>query len=804
MSALVTLRVAVRSLSRAPGFATLAVGVLGLGVAVVVVMFGVVRTCFSAPPLRDGDRLVLIAFHDLPRGWLNERATVDDVARWRREQSSFEDVAGFYDGTVVLSGDGPAERHGGGYVTGPFFEVAREEALLGRLLAAGDARPGASPAVVLGERLWRDRFGASPDVVGRALRVNGETATVVGVARGAFDVPAGAALWIADRTPEGAPARVSGSFFLGLGRLRPGVGRAAAQADLAAVQARAAERDPRLAGLVPDVGPVGLMVMGRDDERFMNALFASVFLVLLLAVANVAGLLLVRGAGRTHEAAIRRALGAGRVRLALEMLAESAVVGALAALVGVTLAAAGFEALRRLLPGSIPIDVPSWWRFDVDGPTAAFAVASALAGALAAGAWPAFRVSGVSLDPLLREGVRDTGLSTGRLVRWLVVAEIALSCALLTTAGVLARTAFQRARGDLGAELGGVVGGRIGMPAAGYPEERRSAFAERLEARLAAVPGVEAAAVVDAPPGAGAGSEPYALPDRTYGSAAEYPVARVIRGGPGFFRVFRVPTREGRTFDGRDRRDALPVAVVNEAFARAVSPGASAVGMRLRLEPDDPASSWITVVGVVGDVQHANDLDAWKIPPAVYVPFSQRPARYFTAVVRGSGDPLGYAAPLRDAVAVLDPDLAVYWLRTAEATRRVQAGGLVLISGMFGVFALVTMFLAASGIYGVLAYSVAQGARDIAIRRALGASAGHVVSAIARRSAWQLALGLGLGLVLSPIMGAALGAAMGGSVHAPVVYASVVAVLAVAIGAATVVPLRRALALAPAQALRHT
>lgn len=804
MSALAQLRVALRALWRAPTFTALAVAVLGTGVAVVVIMYATHRMVWAPPPLVEVDRLTQLALHDVPHGWSDEPFTLQDLERWRREQSTFEDLAACYQGTLIVRSGGPAEREPGGIVAGPFFELSRERPLAGRLLTVEDGRPGAAPVVVLGERLWREGFGASPAVVGRSLRVNGELATIVGVVRAAFDIPSGARLWTADRTaPERAGDRSRDATYLGFARLRPGVSLDAAQADLAAIQARAAARDPSLIGLVPDVRPATFAVMGRRNEPLFTALLGSAFLVLALAVVNVGGLLLVRAAGRTHEAAVRRALGAGRGRLALEMLAESAVVGALAALVGLTLASAALEVLARVLPGALPIQ-PAWWDLRVDAPVAAFAVAMAIAGALAAGAYPALRVSGTSIEPLLREGVRDTGVSTGRLVRWLVVAEIALSCALLTTAGILARTAYLRAWGDLGADLSGVLGGRIALSGPAYPEERLPAFAAQLEARLAALPGVEAVAVVDVPPGLDPGMARFALPDRSYAALTDHPVAKLVRAGPRFFEVFRVPLREGRRFGVQDRRGALPVAVVNETFARTVWPGRSAVGQRVRAEPEAADSPWLTVVGVVGDVQHSAGLDGWQIRPTLYLPFAQRPVPRFTAVLRGGPDPLALAEPLRETVRALDPELAVYWLRTVEAGRRLEAGGLVLLAGMFVAFALVTLLLAASGIYGVLAFSVAQGARELAIRRALGAAARDLAAALARRSAWQLALGLVCGLVSAPLMATALGRALGGSVHDPLVYGVVVATLAVAIAAATAVPLRRALAVDPAQALRHT
>lgn len=801
MSPLRALRLALRSLARTPGFTALAIGVLGAGVAVVLVMYGVVATIWSVPPLPDADRLATVRVTDVARGEQDENFPVRTLSTWRREQTSFEDLAGYYGGTAILSGEGPAERLDGGFVTGPFFELLRQGPLVGRTLTEEDSRPGAAPVVVLGERLWRTRYAAAQDVVGRAIRVNGVSATIVGVVPASFDVPVSSELWVADRTPPDTDD-ASIPDLAGIGRLRPGVSLEAAQADLAAIQKRAAERDPRLAALQPDVRSMGLLVLGREDSTLFDALFASVLLVLLLATVNVAGLLLVRAAGRTHEAAVRRAMGASRPRLVAEMLAESAVIGAASTLLGLTLAAAGLEVFSRVAPTLVD-GLPSWWRFGVDARMAGLAVAMTTGAALLAGLFPALRASGVAIDPVLREGVRDTGVSTGRVIRWLVVAEIALSCALLTTAGIMIRMAIGASRGDVGVETAGFLGARVGLPEATYPDERKTAFAERLDARLAALPGVEAAALVTAPPGLGAPRYPYALRDRTYATSADYPVAAGIHVSPGFFDAFRIQLHAGRTFTAQDRQGALPVAVVSESFALAAWPGESAVGKEIRVEPDTAGSPWLTVVGVVGDVQHLRRL-GFAGASNVYLPFAQRPVRFFNAILRTRGEPVSLAGPVREEARALDPDLALYWVWSLDESRRRASGGLAMISGTFAVFALVTVLLAASGIYGVLAHSVAQGSREIAIRRAMGAPGSRIVGAVVRRSAWQLALGLCAGLALSPVMGAVLGSALQERVHHPVVYGAVVATLSLAIALATAVPLRRALKLDPALALRHT
>jgi predicted permease len=575
---------------------------------------------------------------------------------------------------------------------------------------------------------------------------------------------------------------------------------------MSAIAARYAERYPETsAGLEPDVLPIAAAVIGRDDLRLFQTLFASVFLVLIIASVNVAGLMLVRATTRTQEASVRRALGAGRARLVTQMLAESFVIGSAASLLGLTLGAACLEVLSRILTATIE-SLPSWWDFAVDGRVALFAVVVGVLSTLAAGLFPAFRVAGIDINGVLRDGTRDTGLSTGRIIRWLVVVEIALSCVLLTSAGIMVRVAIGASSGDLGVDVRPFMTGRVGLPEAVYGEPADQArFIERLYARAQAIPGASAATMVSAPPGHGTGSSLYALPDRSYASLSDYPKAIQVGTTPGFFGVIGGRVTAGRDFALTDREGSMPVAMVSETFARTVWPGQSAIGQRVQLKPNYPGAEWRTVVGVVGDIMHDDQpFGAREVIPTIYVPLLQQPERFFTLMLRTAGDPHALGPAIRDVVTELDADLAVYWLRTIPEARAINAGGLRIIGGLFVVFGIITILLAASGIYGVLSHSVAQSTRDIAIRRALGAPDGGIVGAVARRSGWQLGLGLIVGIILAPLMTVMLGQATGGAtLHDPWVYATVLATLTVAIAVATAVPLRRALQLQPGVALRY-
>lgn len=801
------LGIALRTLLRAPGFFALATTVLALGIGVVVVMFGMLRLTLSSPELERVDRVFSLSVLNPSKHESERWIPLPDLQAWAREQRSFEGIAGFTNESASLRREGAtAERVPTSRVTGPYFALLRIRPLLGRNLEAEDAQPGAAPVAVISERLWRSTFDADAGVVGKTVRLNGAPITVVGVAPAALDLPVGALVWYADRTDADRSERLFTPWFHPIGRLRDGVAPEAAAAELQAIHARLAERLPELRNERPAVRPLSIAWMEVAYQRLFRVLFASVLLVLALACVNVAGLLLVRGAGRTHEAAVRRALGAGRLRLAGQMLAEAVVIGAAAALLALTLVHGVTEVMARVVPAVIPT-APVWWRFGVDGATTLFAVGTAAVATLGAGLYPAIRTARVSIDPLLREGTRDTGLRSARLVRWLVVAEIGLSSALLAAAGVVITSAARLGRGDVGVPTAGFLLARVELPDARYDIPRQGRFIWDLGERLRAIPGAEAATITSAPPGCPAyWRELYALADRAQPRLQELPSATLVQVDEAFFETFRVPVRAGRALGPADRYDAPRTLVVNEALARQLWPSAGdALGKLIRVIPQEPRIPYSTVAGVAADVRHDNRLQSLgTTPPTIYLPLSQWPTRNLYLVVRGPRNPLVLADAVREAVRSLDPELPVSSVRTLDEERQRNAAGLTLVGGMFMVFGAVALALAAAGVYGVLSYSVAQGAREIAIRRALGAPDRAIVLAVVARAAWQLVLGLGVGLALAPIMGRLVGSALGQQEHPLRVYFAVSGVLAACLLVALLVPLWRALRLEPSVALRHT
>ena len=803
VSLLADLRIAARTLLRSPARLLLPASVLGLALASAVVMWGVFRCAvLESPPIARADRVFTLALG--PSDELeNVVVALPDLQRWWWAQTTFEGLAGFRSLHVAVADAGPPDRLPVGLVTGPFFQLLRQEPLLGRVLGAEDTRAEAPAVAVLSERLWRARLGGRPDVLGRTIRVDGLPCTVVGIVPAAFDLPVGAALWTAFRSPaRGAPERFE--WFTPIGRLRDGVAPEEARAELAALtRPRSApgglDRVAPLGALEPELRPLSLAWLGPRYARILRALLTSVTLVLLLAAANVAGLLLIRAAGRAHEAAIRRALGASRARVTVELLAEPALIGAAAALLGLTLAAGAMEVLRGTVARALA--APAWLDLRIDGALLLVLVAAALAAALAAGLYPAIRASGLALDPLLREGTRHTGLRAGRLVRGLVVVELALAAAVLSSAGVVVRAAARLAHGDVGVPTGGLLVGRLVLPSARYDWLQAGELFWKVDRALPGLPGAAAAALTVSAPGVwGDWRNGFEADTGETGAVDVVPV------GPRFFETLRVPILAGRAIGADDRGAASErVVVVSDALARLAWPNQSPLGRRIVLAPGTPDARPFTVVGVAKSVRHDQRVQSLDSSfPTVYPALLQWHGWSAQVVLRAAEglEPRALAPALQRAVAAIAPDVALATVRTLDEERSSAAAGFGLIGWMFAAFGAVAVTLAATGIYGVLAAAVAQGARELALRRALGASDRALVGLILRRSVGQLGAGLALGGALAPLAARAVGGALEAQPHAAAVYSGVAIVLLAVVALAVAIPVRRGLRRDPGPELR--
>jgi len=798
------IRAAVSGLARAPSFTALAVGVLGLGLAAVIFMYGVADTLMLKPaPYPNGDRLYTIVTHggQSPDDY-DDSMKPQDYLLIREAQTQFEAMGSMYVGTAYLTGDGQAERYDGGFTDGHVFDVAGTAPELGRTILPRDTIEGAAPVVVLSHTLWTERFNADRDVIGRIVRVNGRASEVIGVMPEGYSFPSTPALWVAIQQD---PARVSRQDSVDVSvyaRLR-------ADGDLDITQQELAPVAAHITSTVTkeffngrfEAKPFAAGFVGDEGEQLVWTLLVAVGFVLLIACANVSNLLLARSAYRVRETTVRSALGASRGRLIAHTLAEGFVISALATLLALLLASIALDGFR-LAVLRLMEDSPAWWAFEIDYRVAAFAISAALLSTLVAGLPAAIRASRPSLDSLLRDGGRTgTGLAIGKIAWALVVFEVALACLLLGTSALMTKSVLQATSSDIGVETDDIMTARVGMTAGTYMEEPdQIRFWETFVERIQSQPGIHAATVTTSLPGNDTGDGPVSIEGRDYGDSSTRPFVQQVVSSPSFFETFRIAPLRGRLFDSRDNADSMETVVINERMVRDLFGDETPLGARVRFDLDEEGG-WMTIVGVVPDVIHDNSGTA---EPTMYVPIAQQPQRFMSIAVRGDGELRSLVGAVRAALSQTDPDMALYWLRTLDESRTIQTAGFRIVGTMFAVFAGVALVLAAAGLFGVLAFHVGQRTREIGVRRALGADNRRILNMVMRASGVQILAGIGIGMMLLPIMGRGLGNILGEvSPYDPVIYTMVVGLMLVVAIAATLTPTQRALKVDPAAALRY-
>lgn len=804
------LRFALRALLRTPVFTTAAVLMLAVGIGLSIYMFGAINAFALKPlPFVDAERLVHFEYTDSRDGSRNIALPQLDWLDLRERQQSLESLAAYAQGTTSLGGiEGAPERLSGAFVSADVMPALGVQPLIGRVIGADDMRAGAARVVVIGHRVWQLRFNADAGVLGRQVRINGERTEIVGVMPEGFAFPMAEAMWLPLTSERSVAAGDAAPLVKTFGKLRMGVSREQAAQEFATLmQGLAGERGVALRGDRAKLEPFSDEFILPQIREATSAMFVAVLLVLLIACANVASLVLARFAVRARELGIRSALGASRRRLAGQVLAETVLVAAMATVVGY----AGAEVAARLFDTSMSdgTPLPYWVDFSLDARDVAFCAGIALVSALLAGLVPALRAGRVDVQESLRDGAAASA-GIGRGGRWLVSAEVALCVILLVCAGVAVRSALHAQQTALGIDTEGVLTGRIGLFASTYPDAAaRLRFVETLKPRLEALPGVERVGFGSTLPLMGYERQEYARVGDTVGPDERRPLAWSSSIDEGFFASFGIALREGRGFDARDTMASTPVAIVSAGFAATAWPGQGALGQRVQLSPKSVDSPWLEVVGVVADSQQADYIQAGASAARrgdgnVFRPLAQNPPAFVSVALRVRGDAGNLAEAVRAAVRGVDADLPVYWLQPMREWRAKVFWGAERLASMFSAFAVFAVLLAVGGIYAVIAFDVARRTREIGVRRALGAPARSVLAMVLRRGVVQVVAGVLIGLPLALVFSRALAHLMMPGSHAdPLVYASVAALLVLAVVVAVVVPARRALRVDPMEALRH-
>lgn len=808
------LRLAVRRLVANPGFATVAIGTLALGIGANTAMFSVVCAVLLAPlPYAAPDQLVRIVGFDLDDDAAGNLSPADFLDAARDTRTFAQMGANGFVGSATVSGpEGDAERVGMVRVTQGFFPTLGVQPALGRLFTADEDRPNAPRVALISDGYWQRRFGGAHGAIGGEIHINAQAYTLIGVLPPSYrhleETPDRSADVFVAFGFDAASASRGAHFIRGVGRLRPGASIVEARAELEALAVRLEQEFPTSNhGQRMQLAPLHeAMVTGA--RRSLVVLTAAVGVVLLIACANLANLLLAAAAGRQREFAVRTALGANRGRLVGQLLAESLVLSVLGGAAGLALAAWATRSAALLATAAIPrtADVR------IDGLVLAFAAGIAVLAAMLFGLAPALRLSATSLHGTLKEGGRSPGAFMPRHLRDVFMgAQVAMAVVLLVGATLLVRSLWRLEGVSPGFAADAVTAMDVSLPTAVYPEGSQIPFYEQLQTRVRALPGVAHVGAVNILPlSANYDSRGIQVEDHPRPEGQGFaPQARSVTSG--YFATMGVPLLRGRLFDDRDRESSPLVVVISDAMARQYWPGENPVGRRITFNsgiPDDQqqdvgGAGSREVIGVVGDVRHLG-LDEAAVP-MFYTPHTQQPSYHtMTLVVRTSGELPGLASAVRAEIRQMDAGVPLFQVRTVQqvlsrvvAQPRLRAWVLALFAGLAGL-------LAALGVYGVVSYVVEQRTTEIGVRVALGASRREIVGLLVGQGLRPVLVGVTFGLAGAWAASRTLQALLFGITAGDATsYAGAAIGLTLAALAAALVPTRRALAVDPASALRN-
>ena len=800
MSLVQDLRFAVRLLLKRPGLTAVIVGLLAVGIGINSTVFTLVNAVLlRGLPFEEGERIVFLESMHTSKGD-DMRVSYPDFDDWRGQSKTFRRLAAFSNLNVNLSDDESVpSRYEGVRITADALRLLRVSPALGRDFLDGEDRPGAEKVVLIGWSVWRNRYGGDDSVLGRTVRLNEVEHTVIGVMPEGFRFPSDADIWtplIREGELAGRGARRLGVF----GRLADDVAIADASAEMNVIADRLARQYP---DTNEDVGAAVLtfneQFNGGEIRAMFLAMSAAVGFVLLIACANVANIQLARSIDRAKEISLRAALGAGRLRIVRQLLAESVLLAAMGGALGLGLAwfgIRGFDEATRVVR-------PYWIEFYFDARVFGYLVAICLATGILFGLAPTLHAVRRDVNTVLKEG---RGQTSGRRTRFfassMVVGQIVLAMVLLVGSGLMIRSFQHLTQLDLGVRTEGVLGAAIDLPEGAYstPAERVDFYRQVLE-KSRALPGVRAATAASNLPAMGFRRLSVELAENPQSDPDQRPRAWAVVADAGYFDALGAPLLAGREFDETDTLESAPVAIVNRLFAERHWPGESPIGRQVRTGYET-SGPWMTVVGVAPNIIQLMNEDP-DDQALLYLPYRQEGGSYQSLILIADGDPNALAEPLREAVASLDSNLPVFRVSTLDDVIEQRNWAPRLFGAIFAIFALFALVMSAVGIYALTSDSVGRRTSEFGVRMALGADSPRILRLVLSQGMRRALIGVGLGLP------AAFGAAhalqfmlVGVGPSDPVTLAGISAILLGVALLACWLPARRAVRVSPSAALR--
>ena len=783
---------------------------LGLGMGATTAMFSMAEGFLLHPvPFKEADHIVAMVDTRPQQNILMNAVAPATFLDWQEQAKSFDQLGAYNYDDVNLTGDREPQRVQGFLVTANFFQLLGVRPALGRSFLPEEEQPGNDQRIILSNGLWERRYASDPAILGKPIKVDGKSFTVVGVMGKGFDFPKTAEAWLPLTLGAKERAQRDSRYFWVLGHLKHGVSPSQAAAEMSTLCQRQAHDFPDIyKGWRLNVMSLREFAAGNLTPQFTILLLGAVGFVLLIACADVANVQFARVTGRQKELAVRTAIGASRSRIIRQLLIESVLLSLVGAVLGLFLAHWQLTLMLQHMPPDVAKFIAGWDTIRLDVGAFCFTLAIAVASGLLSGVAPALLVSRTNVSETLKESGRgsSTGRARHRLRSALVVAEVALSLVLLVGAGLLVKGFYALLTVNDYIHPETLLSLSMNLPELKYARnETRLSFDDRILQRISSLPHVQSVALASAIPyanGGGVDADTFSVEGRNPTSRSDFSSALIETVSPPYFSMMKIALRDGRIFSGSDGSSTLPVAVISESLARRYFPGQNPLGHKIKLGSSESTAQWLTITGIVADVHYA-----WiekDYIPTLYTLYSQSPMLNSSLLIRTDGQPLSMVSAVRGAIASVDLDLPLFNIKPLDTVITESIVGIAYVAALMGAIGIIALVLASVGVYGVMSYSVSERTHEIGVRLAMGASRRQIQRLIIGSGMLLTAIGMIIGMPVAYALAYTLSSLLFGvTARDPLAFVGLPIVLASVALLASYLPARRALRVDPLVALRY-